>query len=170
MGSHFYEWNKLGRFLAPFDTKKGAFQIKPITNTAHTSVISSQTLKWAIGKDLYNFHRKIIFQVNIRSKSCAHVNWISDKHKPTFFLMISLQWKPSAVRKLLISEDLRSSSIQVPKCGLWGLQIGQPPIRRLRPQIPQPRTVWGHKTLRGLLPRPRQDLQKYPPILLVVCR
>ena len=32
-GGSFLGRKKLGRFLAPFDTKKGAFQIKPITNT-----------------------------------------------------------------------------------------------------------------------------------------
>ena len=29
----FLELKKLRRFLVPFDTKKGAFQIQPITNT-----------------------------------------------------------------------------------------------------------------------------------------
>ena len=33
MGGSFLLIIKLGRFLAPFDTKKGAFQIQPITNT-----------------------------------------------------------------------------------------------------------------------------------------
>ena len=32
-GGSFLGRKKLGRFLAPFDTKKGAFQIQPITNT-----------------------------------------------------------------------------------------------------------------------------------------
>ena len=30
----------LGRFLAPFDTKKGVFQIKPITNTGASNNIN----------------------------------------------------------------------------------------------------------------------------------
>ena len=34
-GGSFLGRKKLGRFLAPFDTKKGVFQIQPITNTEH---------------------------------------------------------------------------------------------------------------------------------------
>ena len=34
-GGSFLGRKKLGRFLAPFDTKKGVFQIQPITNTGH---------------------------------------------------------------------------------------------------------------------------------------
>ena len=33
-GGSFLGRKKLGRFLAPFDTEKGVFQIQPITNTA----------------------------------------------------------------------------------------------------------------------------------------
>ena len=52
MGGSFLEGKKLGRFLAPFVTKKGAFQIQPITNTVvllllpplkHRSVNASRT-------------------------------------------------------------------------------------------------------------------------------
>ena len=32
-GGSFLGRKKLGRFLAPFDTKKGVFQIQPISNT-----------------------------------------------------------------------------------------------------------------------------------------